>query len=52
VAALQERVHELLEQLDQARAAAASAQADARASLRRDLVPLRDNALVVWQPRR
>ena len=52
VAALQERVQELLAQLDQARSAAVSAQADARASLRRDLVPLRDNALVVWQPRR
>ena len=52
VAALQERVQELLAQLDQARSAAVSAQADARASLRRDLVPLRDSALVVWQPRR
>jgi MerR family transcriptional regulator, heat shock protein HspR len=52
VAALQERVQELLAQLDQARSAVVSAQADARASLRRDLVPLRDNTLVVWQPRR
>ena len=52
VAALQERVQELLAQLDQARSAVVSAQAEARASLRRDLVPLRDNTLVVWQPRR
>jgi MerR family transcriptional regulator/heat shock protein HspR len=52
VAALQERVQELLAQLDAARSAVASAQADAVASLRRDLVPLRDNPLVVWRPRR
>ena len=52
VAALQERVQELLAQLDAARLAVASAQADAAASLRRDLVPLRDNKIVVWQPRR
>ena len=52
VAALQERVQELLAQLDAARSAVASAQADAVASLRRDLVPLRDNALVVWQSKR
>ena len=52
VVALQERVQELLAQLDAARAAAASAQADAVASLRRDLVPLRDNPLVVWRPHR
>jgi MerR family transcriptional regulator/heat shock protein HspR len=52
VAALQERMQELLAQLDQARSAAVTAQADARASLRRDLVPLRDNTLVVWQPKR
>ena len=52
VAALQERVQELLAQVDAARAAVASAQADARASLRRDLVPLRDSPMVVWQPRR
>jgi MerR family transcriptional regulator/heat shock protein HspR len=52
VAALQERMQELLVQLDQARSAAVTAQADARASLRRDLVPLRDNTLVVWQPKR
>ena len=52
VAALQERVQELLAQVDQARSAVVSAQADARASLRRDLVPLRDNTLVVWQPHR
>jgi MerR family transcriptional regulator/heat shock protein HspR len=52
VAALQERVQELLAQLDAARSAVASAQADAVASLRRDLVPLRDNPLVVWRPTR
>ena len=52
VAALQERVQELLAQLDAARSAVASAQADAVASLRRDLVPLRDNPLVVWRPNR
>ena len=52
VAALQERVQELLAQLDAARSAVASAQADAVASLRRDLVPLRDNPLVVWRPKR
>ena len=52
VAALQERVQELLVQLDTARSAVASAQADAVASLRRDLVPLRDNPLVVWRPQR
>ena len=52
VVALQERVQELLSELDAARAAVASAQADAVASLRRDLVPLRDNALVVWQSKR
>jgi MerR family transcriptional regulator/heat shock protein HspR len=52
VAALQERVQELLAQLDAARSAVASAQADAVASLRRDLVPLRDNPLVVWRPHR
>ena len=52
VAALQERVQELLAQLDAARSAVASAQADAVASLRRDLVPLRDNNIVVWRPNR
>ena len=52
VTALQERVQELLAQLDAARSAVASAQADAVASLRRDLVPLRDNPLVVWRPQR
>ena len=51
VAALQERVQELLAQLEAAQSAVASAQADAVASLRRDLVPLRDNTLVVWRPR-
>ena len=51
VAALQERVQELFAQLEAARSAVESAQADAVASLRRDLVPLRANPLVVWRPR-
>jgi MerR family transcriptional regulator/heat shock protein HspR len=50
VQALQQRVVELHDELEQARAAVASAHATAVASLRRDLVPLRDNALVVWKP--
>jgi len=52
VTALQERVQELLAQLDAARSAIASAQADAVASLRRDLVPLRQSPMLVWKPRR
>ena len=52
VTALQERVQELLAQLDAARSAVASAHSDAVASLRRDLVPLRQSPMVVWQPRR
>ena len=51
VTALQERLQELAAELDQARAAVASAQSDVMASMRRDLVPLRDNALVVWKRR-
>jgi MerR family transcriptional regulator/heat shock protein HspR len=50
VTALQERLVELHEELEQTRSAVASAHADAVASMRRDLVPLRDNALVVWRP--
>jgi MerR family transcriptional regulator/heat shock protein HspR len=50
VTALQERLVELHDELEQTRAAVASAHADAVASMRRDLVPLRDNALVVWRP--
>src|SRR4051795_10816112 len=52
VQALQERLVELHDELGQARAAAAPATATAVASLRRDLVPTRDNALVVWRPAR
>jgi MerR family transcriptional regulator/heat shock protein HspR len=50
VEALQQRVQELAEDLLQARSAADSAQDDVRASLRRDLVPVRRTALVVWRP--
>jgi len=50
VQALQERLVELHDELEQARAAAASAHATAVASLRRDLVPIRDAHLVAWTP--
>jgi MerR family transcriptional regulator/heat shock protein HspR len=50
VQALQERVAELHAELEHARAARDTAQHAAQASLRRDLVPLRDAALVVWKP--
>jgi MerR family transcriptional regulator/heat shock protein HspR len=50
VTALQERLVELHDELERTRAAVTSAHADAVASMRRDLVPLRDNALVVWRP--
>src|SRR3954447_6897181 len=52
VQALQERLVELHDELGQARAAAAAAHENAVASMRRDLVPIRDNALVVWRPDR
>jgi MerR family transcriptional regulator/heat shock protein HspR len=52
VEALQARVGELARELVQAQAALASAHDTAVASLRRDLVPLRDGALVVWKPSR
>jgi MerR family transcriptional regulator/heat shock protein HspR len=52
VEALQTRVVELHEELEQSRAALANAHSTAVASLRRDLVPLRNNALVVWRPDR
>lgn len=51
VEALQARVVELACELEQARDALVSAHNSAVASLRRDLVPLRDSALVVWRPR-
>ena len=50
VEALQARNAELLEELDRARAALVAAHDSAVASLWRDLVPLRDSALVVWKP--
>ncbi len=52
VEALQSRVRELLDELDEARAAADQAHERAVASMRRDLVPVRQNALVVWTPPR
>jgi MerR family transcriptional regulator/heat shock protein HspR len=52
VEALQARVVELHGELEQAQVALANAHSTAVASLRRDLVPLRDNALVVWRPDR
>jgi MerR family transcriptional regulator/heat shock protein HspR len=52
VEALQQRVSELSAELDRATSALASAHDTAVASLRRDLVPLRDSALVVWRPPR
>ena len=50
VEALRLRNAELSAELAQARVALASAHDSAVASLRRDLVPLRDSALVVWRP--
>jgi MerR family transcriptional regulator/heat shock protein HspR len=50
VLALQERVGELTAALHQARAEVAHAQDTVLASLRRDLVPVRPTALVVWRP--
>lgn len=52
VTALQERLAEVQVELDRSELAAAAAHSTALASLRRDLVPLRDNALVVWRPAR
>ncbi len=50
VEALQQRVQELGEELRAARSATDTAQADVLTSLRRDLVPVRRTALVVWRP--
>ena len=50
VEALQARVGELQDDLAAARQALADAQSTVMASLRRDLVPVRDAALVVWKP--
>ncbi len=51
VEALRARNAELVQELEQMRTALEQAQEVTRASLRRDLVPLRDSALVIWQPR-
>ena len=48
---LRARVAALSEQLAASQAALADAHSTAVASLRRDLVPLRDAALVVWTPK-
>ena len=50
VQALQERVAELRSELAGAQSALSHAHDSALASLRRDLVPVRDAALVVWKP--
>ena len=50
VEALQARVGELQAELTAAQAALGSVSDAVRASMRRDLVPLRDAALVVWKP--
>ena len=50
VEALRARLAEVDEELVQAKAALASAHDTAVASLRRDLVPLSQGALVVWRP--
>ena len=50
VTALQSRVAELREELAAAQAALAGARDTVVASMRRDLVPVRDAALVVWKP--
>ncbi len=52
VEALQARLSETQADLARAEQALASAHQAAVASTRRDLVPLRDRALVVWTPRR
>ena len=52
VEALQQRMAEVTAELEQTRAALTNAHSNAVASLRRDLVPLRDSALVVWKPDR
>lgn len=50
VAALQERATELAHERDVAQAAVQMAQETVVASMRRDLVPVRRSALVVWRP--
>ena len=50
VEALRARLGELADELDATQNALANAQSATLASLRRDLVPVRDAALVVWKP--
>lgn len=51
VEALRERLAEVQSELGEARQALADAQSTVMASMRRDLVPVRDAALVVWKPK-
>jgi MerR family transcriptional regulator/heat shock protein HspR len=51
VEALRSRLAETAAELEAAQHALANAQSAALASMRRDLVPVRDAALVVWKPR-
>ncbi len=50
VDALQSRVAELRQELAEAQVAGRAAEAAVHASYRRDLVPVRDRPLLVWQP--
>ena len=52
VEALRSRLAELQDELERAQQALADAHATAVAGLRRDLVPVRDAALVVWKPQK
>lgn len=52
VAALQQRLAELSHELAATHAAVAVAQETVVASMRRDLVPVRPSALMVWKPER
>ena len=52
VAALRTRLAEVVAERDVAQAASAQAHDRVAASMRRDLVPLRKSALVVWRPAR
>ena len=52
VDALQARLAELESELLASQRATTNAQQDVMASMRRDLVPLRNTALVVWKPTR
>jgi MerR family transcriptional regulator/heat shock protein HspR len=52
VSELQAEVRALQEQLAQAEAAASRREAAAHAAHRRDLVPVRRSAIVIWKPKR